>query len=56
MNLKKCATAGTDPNGANLRVILDEIRALWGTSWYADSDAGEACRTEIFMGLHHEFW
>jgi hypothetical protein len=47
---------GSGWNGANLRVVWDEIRASWGTSWCADSDVGEACRTEVFMGPHHEFW
>ena len=51
-----CQDLHTDPNGANLRVISDEIRASWGTSWCADSDVGETCRTEVFMGPHHEFW
>ncbi len=47
---------GSVLNGANLRIIWDEIRASWGTSWCADSDVGEACRMEVFIGPHHEFW
>jgi hypothetical protein len=47
---------GSGWNGANLGVIWDEIRASWGTNWCADSDVGEACRMEVLMIPHHEFW